>query len=63
MPQRDRQIPDNAKCPKCAGAGWTKWAPEPPEEAKWVVCNECIGTGRADRSGRKRIKPEESAAG
>lgn len=70
MPQRDRQIPDNAKCSTCAGAGWTWWTPtpdpdseEPAPESKWVVCRDCIGTGRADQKGRKRIKPEESPGG
>jgi DnaJ-class molecular chaperone len=62
MPQRDRQIPDNAKCSTCKGAGWTWWTPEPPEESKWVVCRECIGTGRADHKGRKRVKPESPGA-
>jgi DnaJ-class molecular chaperone len=69
MPQRDRQIPDKEKCPTCSGAGWTWWTPPPPaegeapQESKWVVCRECIGTGRSDQKGRKRIKPEESPGG
>jgi hypothetical protein len=28
----------------------------------WIVCRECIGTGRADHKGRKRLKPDEAAA-
>ena len=60
MTQSDRQIPENARCKTCSGAGWTWWsaAVEPPQEAKWIVCRECIGTGRTDQKGRKRLKPE-----
>ncbi len=31
-------------------------------EGKWIVCRECIGTGRVDQKGRKRLKPEDPAA-
>jgi len=65
VPQRDRQIPEKARCPTCKGSGWTWWAAleEPPQEGRWVVCRECIGTGRSDHKGRKRLKPEESPEG
>jgi DnaJ-class molecular chaperone len=61
MSQSDRQIPDNARCPHCAGAGWSWWSPSvtPPQEGRWVVCRECLGTGRTDQKGRKRNKPNE----
>jgi hypothetical protein len=26
------------------------------------VCRECIGTGRSDHKGRKRLKPDEAPA-
>ena len=42
----------------CKGAGWTWHAGEP--EGTWIVCRECIGTGRSDHKGRKRLKPEEA---
>jgi hypothetical protein len=59
--QSDRQIPENARCSTCSGAGWTWWAgAEPPAEGKWIVCRECIGTGRTDQKGRKRLKPSDS---
>jgi DnaJ-class molecular chaperone len=64
MPQHDKRIPENARCSSCAGAGWTQWsAPEMPEEAKWVICRECLGTGRTDKKGRKRRKPDDSSEG
>ncbi|MGP0100760.1 MAG: hypothetical protein ACLPUT_03940 [Solirubrobacteraceae bacterium] len=59
MAQSDRQIPENARCSVCAGAGWTWWSAEPPAESKWIVCRECIGTGRKDHKGRKRLKPSD----
>jgi hypothetical protein len=69
MAQSDRLIPENARCSTCSGAGWTWWTPvaiatgpapqdESPQERRWVVCRECIGTGRTDHKGRKRLKPE-----
>jgi DnaJ-class molecular chaperone len=58
--QSDRAIAPADRCPTCSGAGWTWWAPEtdPPQEGRWVVCRECIGTGRKDHKGRKRLQPE-----
>ena len=63
MAQSDRLIPEGDRCKTCSGAGWKWWTPppvedEPPQESKWIVCRECIGTGRTDQKGRKRIKPE-----
>jgi DnaJ-class molecular chaperone len=64
MPQHDRLIPENARCSICGGSGWTRWSqPEAPEEAKWVICRECLGTGRTDMKGRKRQKPDDSSDG
>lgn len=67
MAQSDRQIPESARCTTCGGAGWTWWAAaadaEPPQEGKWVVCRECIGTGRTDQKGRKRRKPDAPPVG
>ena len=60
MAQSDRHIPEKERCSTCSGAGWTWWAPA-GEDGKWVVCRECIGTGRADHKGRKRQKPEDPA--
>jgi hypothetical protein len=65
MTQSDRLIPEGDRCKTCSGAGWKWWTPpavedEAPQESKWIVCRECIGTGRSDQKGRKRIKPEES---
>jgi hypothetical protein len=65
MTQTDRLIPEGDRCKTCSGAGWKWWTPpagedETPQESKWIVCRECIGTGRTDQKGRKRIKPEES---
>jgi DnaJ-class molecular chaperone len=64
MTQKDKRIPDNMRCPVCDGAGWTPHAAsvEPPEPAKWIVCRECIGTGRTDSTGRKRQQPSEPPA-
>jgi DnaJ-class molecular chaperone len=60
MPQHDKRIPDNARCPVCGGSGWTAWsAPEAPDDSKWIICRECLGTGRIDKKGRKRQKPED----
>jgi hypothetical protein len=56
MTQSDRQILEKDRCPVCEGAGWTWFEAEP--EGKWIVCRECIGTGRADHKGRKRQKPD-----
>jgi hypothetical protein len=60
--QSDRQIPENARCVTCGGAGWTWWPgdAESGQEGKWIVCRECIGTGRKDQKGRKRLKPTEA---
>jgi DnaJ-class molecular chaperone len=63
MAQSDRQIPEKDRCKTCQGAGWTWWTPEAEEEGRWIVCRECIGTGRIDQNGRKRLKPEESPDG
>ncbi|HEX4466140.1 MAG TPA: hypothetical protein VH025_03045 [Solirubrobacteraceae bacterium] len=57
MPQSDRQIPEKDRCQTCGGTGWTSWSEE-GSESKWIVCRECIGTGRTDKNGRKRNKPE-----
>src|SRR5271154_2682331 len=51
MPQHDKRIPENARCSTCAGSGWTSWsAPETQEGGseppKWIICRECLGTGR-----------------
>ena len=65
MTQSDRAIPDADKCPKCSGSGFTWWVSdeEPGVEGKWIVCRECLGTGRKDGKGRKRQKPEGPPAG
>jgi hypothetical protein len=60
MAQADRQIPEKDRCAACKGAGWKWWSPEDESEGRWIVCRECIGTGRADQKGRKRQRPEES---
>jgi len=62
MAQTDRQIPEKDRCPVCAGAGWTWWKPESEPEGRWIVCRECIGTGRTDQKGRKRHRPDEPPA-
>jgi hypothetical protein len=58
MAQTDRQIAEKDRCRACEGAGWTWWSPEAEVEAKWIICRECIGTGRTDHKGRKRQKPD-----
>jgi DnaJ-class molecular chaperone len=58
MTQGDRQIPDKDRCQTCKGAGWTWWLPEGESEGRWIVCRDCIGTGRVDQKGRKRQKPD-----
>jgi DnaJ-class molecular chaperone len=64
MTQSDRLIPEDAKCKVCAGAGWTaSTTVQPPEEPRWVVCRECIGTGRSDHKGRKRQPPSTPPTG
>jgi hypothetical protein len=63
MAQTDRQIPEKDRCQACKGAGWTWRSPEAEPEGKWIVCRECIGTGRTDHKGRKRQKPDESPNG
>jgi len=59
--QSDRHIPEKERCSTCSGAGWTWWSAGAAagEEGRWVVCRECIGTGRADHKGRKRQKPDD----
>jgi DnaJ-class molecular chaperone len=59
MGMSDRAIAEQDRCKVCAGTGWTWWTENvpPPEKGKWVVCRECIGTGRTDHKGRKRQKP------
>ena len=57
MAQSDRQIPEKERCQACGGAGWKPFSAE-GSDSKWVVCRECIGTGRTDKTGRKRNKPE-----
>lgn len=59
VPQSDRAIPEKDKCPACSGSGWTWFEAEP--EGRWIVCRECIGTGRLDQKGRKRVRPDEVA--
>jgi hypothetical protein len=58
MAQSDRHIAEKDRCPACTGVGWTWFEAEP--EGKWIVCRECIGTGRGDHKGRKRLKPEDT---
>jgi DnaJ-class molecular chaperone len=60
MTQSDRLILEKDRCSSCAGAGWTWHEGEP--EGTWIVCRECIGTGRSDHKGRKRLKPDEPPA-
>jgi DnaJ-class molecular chaperone len=62
MTMSDRQIPEKDRCPACGGAGWTWWSADATsaQEGKWVVCRECIGTGRTDQKGRKRQKPADA---
>lgn len=60
MAQSDRAIAEKDRCATCAGAGWT-WVEAEPQGA-WIVCRECIGTGRADHKGRKRLKPDEKGS-
>jgi DnaJ-class molecular chaperone len=59
MTQSDRAIPEKDRCATCSGAGWTLFEAEP--ENRWIVCRDCIGTGRTDQEGRKRIRPDEVA--
>jgi DnaJ-class molecular chaperone len=64
MPQSDRHIAEADRCSTCAGVGW-KWFPadsETGQEGRWVVCRECIGTGRTDHKGRKRVMPDGAPA-
>jgi len=63
MTQADRQIREKDRCHACKGSGWTWWSPETEPEGKWIVCRECIGTGRTDQKGRKRQRPAESPDG
>jgi DnaJ-class molecular chaperone len=58
MAQSDRRIDEKDRCSRCEGAGWTWWSAE-AQEGKWIVCRECIGTGRSDQKGRKRQMPAE----
>jgi len=61
MPLHDKAIPENARCPTCSGSGWTWWeaSEESERESTWIICRECRGTGRADKTGRKRNKPAD----
>ncbi len=63
MTQSDRQIDEKDRCSTCKGAGWTWWSggEAAGEEGRWIVCRECIGTGRSDQKGRKRLKPADPA--
>jgi hypothetical protein len=70
MPQHDKRIPENARCSACTGSGWTWWSSpetaepaETVEAAKWIICRECLGTGRTDKNGRKRQKPDDPSDG
>jgi DnaJ-class molecular chaperone len=56
--QSDRRIDKKDQCPTCDGVGWTPSTSSAPQGNKWVVCRECIGTGRADHTGRKRKMPD-----
>jgi len=58
MTQADRHIAEKDRCKACDGTGWKQWSSESEPEAKWIVCRECIGTGRTDQKGRKRQKPD-----
>ena len=62
MGQSDRLILEQDRCSVCGGSGWTWWTEgvPPPEKGKWIVCRECIGTGRTDHKSRKRQKPHEA---
>jgi DnaJ-class molecular chaperone len=62
MTQSDRLIHEKDRCKVCGGAGWTWWTKDvpPPDTGKWIVCRECIGTGRIDHKSRKRQKPAEA---
>jgi DnaJ-class molecular chaperone len=65
MAQSDRHIDARDQCSTCQGAGWTWWlsTDESPEPGKWITCRECLGTGRTDKKGRKRQKPENPPEG
>ena len=58
MTQSDRQIAEKDRCPTCEGAGWAWKSVEGETASRWIICRECIGTGRRDQKGRKRLKPE-----
>lgn len=58
MAQSDRHIDAKDRCSTCSGAGWTWHDAEP--QGTWIVCRECIGTGRTDQKGRKRQKPDDA---
>jgi len=58
MAQSDRQIAEKDRCRVCEGAGWTWRSADAESEGTWIICRECIGTGRTDQTGRKRQKPE-----
>jgi len=59
MAQSDRQIAEKDRCAVCAGAGWRLWSGDGEQASRWIVCRECIGTGRTDQNGRKRQKPDD----
>lgn len=56
MTQSDRLIAEKDRCASCTGTGWTWFEAEP--EGKWIVYRECMGTGRNDHEGRKRLRPD-----
>jgi hypothetical protein len=58
MAQGDRLIAEKDRCSTCSGSGWTAFSGD--GEPKWIVCRECIGTGRTDQNGRKRQKPADA---
>ena len=51
------------RCRACQDTGWTWWAPKTETKGKWIICRECIGTGRSDQKGRKRQKPADPPDG
>jgi len=58
MGQSDRKIDKKDQCTTCEGVGWVQSASGVPGGANWVVCRDCIGTGRTDHTGRKRKMPD-----
>jgi DnaJ-class molecular chaperone len=64
MAQSDRRIDEKDRCSTCNGSGWKWWSADAAaaQEGKWIVCRECIGTGRSDQKGRKRQMPADKPA-